>query len=56
MNQASRAAMEAPETRERLTALAVLPDVRPPEEWAAYNAAENTKWREVIRTRNIRVQ
>jgi tripartite-type tricarboxylate transporter receptor subunit TctC len=56
MNQASRAAMEAPETRERLTALAVLPDVRPPEEWAAYNAAENTKWREVIRTRNICVQ
>jgi hypothetical protein len=27
-----------------------------PEAWNAYNSAENAKWREVIRARNIRVQ
>jgi tripartite-type tricarboxylate transporter receptor subunit TctC len=48
--------MEAPETRERLAALAVVPTVGTPEEWPAYFAAENAKWREVIRARNIRLQ
>jgi len=42
--------------RERLAALGVTPDVRPPEDWPAYFEAENAKWREVIRARNIRVQ
>jgi tripartite-type tricarboxylate transporter receptor subunit TctC len=48
--------MTAPETRERLAALAVTPEIQRPEEWAAYNAAENAKWREVIRSREIKVQ
>ena len=56
LNAAARAAMEAPETRERLAALGVTPDVRAPEDWPAYFEAENAKWREVIRARNIRVQ
>ncbi|MBY0335336.1 MAG: tripartite tricarboxylate transporter substrate binding protein [Acetobacteraceae bacterium] len=56
MNQLARAAMEAPETRERLAALAVVPSVGTPEAWPAHFAAENAKWREVIRGRNIRLQ
>ncbi len=56
MHALARAAMEAPETRERLAALAAVPSVGTPEEWPAYFAAENAKWREVIRARNIRVQ
>jgi tripartite-type tricarboxylate transporter receptor subunit TctC len=56
MHAAARAALEAPETRERLAALAVVPSVGAPEEWPAYFAAENAKWREVIRGRNIRLQ
>ena len=55
-NAAARAALEAPETRERLAALAVVPTVGTPEAWPAYFAAENAKWRDVIRGRNIRVQ
>ena len=56
MNQLAKAAMEAPETRERLAALGVVPTVGTPEAWPGYFAAENAKWREVIRSRNIRVQ
>lgn len=51
-----KAAMEAPETRQRLAALGAEPRVTTPESWPAYFAAENAKWREVIRSRNIRVQ
>jgi tripartite-type tricarboxylate transporter receptor subunit TctC len=56
INELARAAMTAPETRERLAALAVTPETQRPEEWDAYNAAENAKWREVIRSREIKVQ
>lgn len=52
----AKAAMEAPETRDRLAALAVTPTVGSPDEWPAYFAAENAKWRDVIRARNIRIQ
>lgn len=52
----TRAAMTAPETRERLAALAVTPETQTPAEWPAYHAAENAKWRAVIRSRNITVQ
>jgi tripartite-type tricarboxylate transporter receptor subunit TctC len=55
-NAAARAAMEAPETRARLATLAVVPTVGTPEAWPAYFAAENAKWRDMIRARNIRVQ
>jgi tripartite-type tricarboxylate transporter receptor subunit TctC len=56
LNEMFRAAATAPETRERLAALATVPETMRPEEWNAYNAAENAKWREVIRARNIKVQ
>ncbi len=56
MNALAKAAMEAAETRERLAALAVVPTVGTPEAWPAYFTAENAKWREVIRGRNIRIQ
>ncbi|WP_270937461.1 Bug family tripartite tricarboxylate transporter substrate binding protein [Falsiroseomonas oryzae] len=55
-NQAAKAAMEAPETRQRLAALAVVPTVGTPEAWPEYFRAENAKWRDMIRARNIRVQ
>lgn len=55
-NAAAKAAMEAAETRQRLAALAVVPTVTTPESWPAYFQAENAKWRDMIRARNIRVQ
>jgi tripartite-type tricarboxylate transporter receptor subunit TctC len=56
LNRASAAALAAPEVRERMTSLAVTPNVQPPEAWPPYLAAENAKWRDVIRSRNIAVQ
>ncbi len=55
-NALAKAAMEAPDTRERLAALAVVPVVGTPAEWPAYFAAENEKWRGIIRSRNITLQ
>ncbi len=55
-NQVCRAALEAPETRQRLATLAVVPTVTAPDAWPAYFAAENAKWRDMIRARNIRLQ
>ncbi len=55
-NAAVAAAMNSPEVAERLRLLAVTPTVGTVEEFPAYFAAENAKWREVIRSRNIRVQ
>jgi len=48
--------MEAQETRQRLATLAVVPVVTSPDAWPAYFTAENAKWRDMIRARNIRVQ
>ncbi len=56
LNELFRAAVTAPDTRERLAALATVAETQRPEEWAAYNTAENARWRDVIRARNIRVQ
>ncbi|MFC7612026.1 Bug family tripartite tricarboxylate transporter substrate binding protein [Teichococcus aestuarii] len=56
MHALTRDAMTAPETRERLAALAVTPETQTPAEWPAYHTAENAKWRAVIRSRNITVQ
>ena len=55
-NEVARAALEAPETRQRLATLAVVPMVGTPEAWPAYFAAENAKWRDMVRARNIRIQ
>jgi aminobenzoyl-glutamate utilization protein B len=52
----AKAAMEAPDTRERLSALAVVPTVGSTAEWQAYFAAENAKWRNMIQARNIKLQ
>lgn len=56
LNQLFVAAATAPDTRERFAALATVPETMRSEEWNAYNAEENRKWRDVIRARNIRVQ
>jgi len=48
--------MEAPDTRERLSALAVVPTVGTTAAWPAYFAAENAKWRNMIQARNIKLQ
>lgn len=56
LNAACAAALAAPELKPRLDALTVTPDVRPIAEWPAYFAAENAKWRDFVRARNIRVQ
>ena len=55
-NELARAAMMAADTRLRLATLAVLPMVTSPDDWPAYFAAENAKWRDMIRARNIRIQ
>ncbi|WP_431285234.1 Bug family tripartite tricarboxylate transporter substrate binding protein [Humitalea sp. 24SJ18S-53] len=56
MNALTKAAMENPDTVQRLAALAVVPTVGSVEDWGPYFTAENAKWREVIRSRNIRLQ
>ena len=53
LNEATAAAFATPEVQKRLAVLAVAPAVGRLEDWPAYIAAENHKWREVIRTRNI---
>ena len=50
------AALRAPEMQPRLQAMAVTPEARPPEAWPAYFRAENDKWRDFVRARDIRVQ
>jgi tripartite-type tricarboxylate transporter receptor subunit TctC len=52
----AKAAIEAPDTRQRLAQLAVVPMVGATEAWPEYFRAENAKWRDMIRARNIKVQ
>ena len=56
LNAACATALAAPELKPRLDALTVTPDVRPVAEWPAYFAAENAKWRDFVRARDIRVK
>ena len=56
LNEATAAACAAPEVREKLAVLAVSPAVGRLEDWPAHFAAENRKWREVIKTRNITLE
>lgn len=56
LNRAAAAALNAADSKPRLDALVVTPDVRPVEEWPAYFAAESAKWGDFVRARNIRVQ
>jgi tripartite-type tricarboxylate transporter receptor subunit TctC len=53
LNQATAAAFANPDVQKRLAALGVTPAVGLIENWPAYITAENKKWREVIRSRNI---
>jgi tripartite-type tricarboxylate transporter receptor subunit TctC len=52
---ASAKVMRAPEARARMEPLAIEPVGGTPQEFVAYNERENAKWREVIRSRNIRL-
>jgi tripartite-type tricarboxylate transporter receptor subunit TctC len=56
LHQATAAAFANPEVQERLAALAVSPAVGRVEDWPAYITAENRKWREVIQSRNIKLE
>lgn len=56
LNAACAKALQAPEVAERMKSLAVTPGVRPASEWPSYLAAENAKWRELIRSRGISIQ
>lgn len=56
LNQATAAAFANPQVQKRLAALAVTPAVGRAEDWPAYITAENRKWGEVIRARNITLQ
>lgn len=56
LNEATAAACAAPEVREKLAVLAVSPAVGRLEDWPAHFTAENRKWREVIKTRNITLE
>ncbi|MBY0335311.1 MAG: tripartite tricarboxylate transporter substrate binding protein [Acetobacteraceae bacterium] len=48
------AALRAPEVRERLDTLAILPVAGAPGDFAAYQRRESEKWGGIIRARNIR--
>ncbi|MCK8786270.1 tripartite tricarboxylate transporter substrate binding protein [Roseomonas sp. NAR14] len=56
LNEAAAAALRAPDMQPRLQAMAVTPEARPMAEWPAYFRAENDKWRDFVKARNIRVQ
>ena len=56
LNAACAAAFAAPEVRERLDTLGVVPTVQLPEAFPAHAAAESAKARDVVQARNIRVQ
>jgi tripartite-type tricarboxylate transporter receptor subunit TctC len=55
-NAAARAAMLAPDMKPRWDAMVVTPEARPQAEWDGYLATESGKWRDLVRTLNIRVQ
>ena len=48
--------MNAPDTRERLASLGIEPGVRPRTEWPDYLRSEVSRWGELIKARNIRMQ
>ena len=56
LNEALERVMAAPEVRQRLNDLAIIPGVRSPNAFAPAAAEESATWRELIRARNIRVQ
>jgi tripartite-type tricarboxylate transporter receptor subunit TctC len=55
LSEATVKAMRSPEVKTRMEPLAIEPVGGTPEEFTAYLERESSKWREVIRTRNIRI-
>jgi tripartite-type tricarboxylate transporter receptor subunit TctC len=53
--RAATKAVRLPESKARMEPLAIDPVGGTPEEFAAYFARENAKWREIIRARDIRI-
>jgi tripartite-type tricarboxylate transporter receptor subunit TctC len=56
LSQAVMEGLRAPELRDRLLVMVMEPVAGSPEEFPAYLAAESAKWRDVIRSRDIRVE
>jgi tripartite-type tricarboxylate transporter receptor subunit TctC len=56
LNAVAAAALRAPDMAPRWQAMGVTVEAQPMEAWAPFFAAENSKWRDFIRARNIRVQ
>jgi tripartite-type tricarboxylate transporter receptor subunit TctC len=56
LSQAVMEGLRAPELRDRLLVMAMEPVAGSPGEFPAYLAAESAKWRDVIRSRDIRVE
>jgi tripartite-type tricarboxylate transporter receptor subunit TctC len=50
-----RAVMSEPATAERMASVGLEPVGNPPEEWAAFLAADIERWRNLVRTRHIRL-
>ncbi len=56
LNQASAAALRAPEMQPRLAAMGLDVEAQPLDAWPAYFRREADKWRDFVRARNIRIQ
>ena len=56
LNAACAAALRAPDMQPKLQAMAVTPEAQPLEAWPTYFRAESDKWRDFVRSRNIRLQ
>lgn len=56
LNAVAAAALRAPDMAPRWQAMGVTVQAQPIEEWPASFQAENAKWRDFIRARNIRIQ
>jgi tripartite-type tricarboxylate transporter receptor subunit TctC len=56
LSAVAAAALRAPDMAPRWQAMGVTVEAQPIEAWPAFFAAENGKWRDFVRARNIRVQ
>jgi tripartite-type tricarboxylate transporter receptor subunit TctC len=56
LNSGMTRAMDSPDARERLAALGIEPGVHPRTEWPDYLRTEVSRWGELIKARNIRMQ
>jgi tripartite-type tricarboxylate transporter receptor subunit TctC len=56
LNAVAAAALRAPDMAPRWQAMGVTVEAQPFEAWPAFFRAENDKWRDFVRARNIRIQ